>query len=203
MREKIYAVILASGVSRRLGTNKLTLKIDGESVIRRAVRPFLFAGVERVFVVAGIHGGRLGEEFKGISNVEFVDNPQYQEGMSSSVKAVLPLINGADGVFFHLGDKPFLKRDLVKAMLECYQAGDRNIIVPVFSNEKGHPVLMNINHYLQELEGLVGDKGLREVIEKHREDVLFMDGDEGCIFDIDTSDDIDTLKRRRHTVEKG
>ncbi len=203
MREKIYAVILASGISRRLGTNKLTLKIDGESVIRRAVTPFLFEGVERIFVVAGIHGERLRQEFADISNIEFVDNLRYEEGMSSSVKAVLPRIGGADGVFFHLGDKPFLGRDLVKVMLARYQAGDGNIILPVYNSKKGHPVLMNIIPYLQELRDLTGDKGLREVIEKHRADVVFMDGDEGCLFDIDTPDDIDTLKRRRYRVEEG
>jgi len=53
------------------------------------------------------------------------------------------------------------------------------------------------------MTGLHGDKGLREVIEKHKEDVLFIETDEGALFDIDTADDIRSLTERGYTVEKG
>jgi CTP:molybdopterin cytidylyltransferase MocA len=40
---KFFAIILAAGTSSRMGFNKLTVSIDGESVIRRSVKPFILA----------------------------------------------------------------------------------------------------------------------------------------------------------------
>jgi molybdenum cofactor cytidylyltransferase len=200
--KKIYAVILAAGVSRRLGTNKLTLRIDGQTVIRRSVTPFLTEGIEKTFVVVSINREKIERELEGLGPLEVVDNPHYQEGMSSSVKAVLTHVKGADGVFFHLGDKPFVKPEQVKAMLDLYLGGGGNLLVPRYEGGKGHPVLMTTEPYFGEMENLGGDKGLREIIEKHLEDVVFLEGDEGNVFDIDTVEDIETLKRRGHKIEE-
>jgi CTP:molybdopterin cytidylyltransferase MocA len=68
---------------------------------------------------------------------------------------------------------------------------------------KGHPVLMRCGPYREEIELLGGDKGLREVIEKHSKDVLFIEGDEGILFDIDTEEDLEVLRRRGYRIEKG
>ena len=65
--KRIFAVILAAGASRRLGVNKLTVKIDGQSVIRRSVRPFLEGGVERTFVVTGVDDERIRRELYGLA----------------------------------------------------------------------------------------------------------------------------------------
>jgi molybdenum cofactor cytidylyltransferase len=200
--KKIYAVILAAGVSRRLGMNKLTVRIDGQTVIRRSVTPFLTEGIEKIFVVASVNREKIERELQGLGPVEIVDNPHYREGMSSSVKAVLPYIKEADGVFFHLGDKPFVTREQVKAMLHLYLGGGENLLVPRYEGGKGHPVLMTTGLYFSEMENLGGDKGLREIIEKHPEDVVFLDGFEGNVFDIDTIEDIETLKRRGYKIEE-
>ena len=200
--KRIFAVILAAGSSRRLGVNKLLVKIDGQSVIQRSVAPFIAKEIEKVVVVTGSGDERLAEELRGLAPVEIVPNPHRLEGMSSSVKAALPFIGGADGVFFHLGDKPFVRREQVGAMLDRFLRDAPHLLIPRFQGQKGHPVLMSAARYLPEMGLLEGDKGLREIIEKHPEDVVFMDGDEGNTFDIDTVQDIEILKRRKHHVEE-
>jgi molybdenum cofactor cytidylyltransferase len=200
--KKIYAVILAAGVSRRLGVSKLTLEIDGRSVIKRSVAPFLIDEVEKTFVVASIDRAKIAKELRCLETVEIIDNQHYHEGISSSVKASLPYIKGADGVFFHLGDKPFVRPDQVKTILEFYLRGTRNFVVPLYGGRKGHPVLMNTELYLSEMERLEGDKGLREIIDKYLKDVVFLDGDEGNVFDIDTIEDIEILKRMGYKIEE-
>jgi molybdenum cofactor cytidylyltransferase len=202
--KRLYAVILAAGSSRRLGTNKLTIRIDGEPVVRRSVTPFLVDGIEKVFVVAAsAKVGAIEEALLDLApHVQIIDNPHHAEGMSSSVKAALPLIEGADGVFFHLGDKPFVKREQVMLMIERYAREAVALLIPRYNGRKGHPVLMNVKPYLHEMRRLEGDKGLREIIEKHAGDVVFCDGDEGNIFDIDTVEEIETLKRRGYRIEE-
>jgi molybdenum cofactor cytidylyltransferase len=200
MRE-ICSVILAAGSSRRLGFNKLTLKIDSEAVIRRSVVPFIEADLGDIVVIAGPHLPEIARELADL-NVTVVHNKDHHSGMSSSVKAAIPLVNGAKAVFFHLGDKPFIKKGLLEEMVEALRTTGKSIIVPVCNGQKGHPVLMDAALYIEEMKGLTGDKGLREVIEKHKEDVLFIETDDGALFDIDTADDVHKLTLKGYNVEK-
>jgi molybdenum cofactor cytidylyltransferase len=199
---KIYTVILAAGISSRLGFNKLTLKIDGQTVIRRSIVPFLTGGIDRVFVVTGPEEDSIKKELEGFT-LKFIENPYYMEGISTSIKAALPFISDADGVFFHLGDKPFVKQETINLMLGLYQNGNVNMAVPLYNDIKGHPVLIGISPYIEEMRLLKGDKGLREIIEKHLEDVLFVEGDEGNVFDIDNIEDVNILKERGYKIEEG
>jgi len=198
----ICTVILAAGVSRRLGFNKLTVRIDSEAVIRRAVTPFAEAALGEVIVVAGSDISPVASALDGL-NVRVIRNKDHQKGMSTSVKASLPWIRDAAAVFFHLGDKPFVRKELLSEMIEQYHKTEKSIIIPVHEGMKGHPVLMRLDPYRKEMEGLDGDKGLREVIEKYSTDVLFIEGDEGILFDIDTPEDIEILRKRGYKVEKG
>jgi molybdenum cofactor cytidylyltransferase len=200
--KRFSAIILAAGVSKRLGFNKLTLKMNGESVIRQAVLPFISAGIGKVFIVTGILSQDIREGFTGHA-VEFIENKDYALGMSTSVKAALPFITDEEGVFFHLGDKPFLEKEMIYHMIDMYREDRKKIIVPVFNGEKGHPVLMDVGLYSMEIGFLKGDKGLREIIEKHAGDVIFIRGNEGSLFDIDTIEDVERLKERGYIIEKG
>ena len=200
--KRFSAVILAAGASKRLGFNKLMLKMNGESVIRQAVLPFISAGIGRVIIVTVVQSREIREELRGYT-VEFIENKDCALGMSTSVRASLPFITDEEGVFFHLGDKPFLEKEMLYHMVDIYRENKEKIVVPVFNGEKGHPVLMDVNTYSEEIKSLQGDRGLREIIEKHAEDVIFIKGNEGSLYDIDTIEDVERLKERGHIIEKG
>ena len=135
-------------------------------MIRKTVSPFISAGIGKVFIVTGIQSQEIREGLTGCA-VEFIENRNYALGMSTSVKASLPFITDEEGVFFHLGDKPFLEKEMLYHMVDIYRENREKIIVPVFNGEKGHPVLMDVGRYSEEIKSLQGDKGLREIIEKH------------------------------------
>lgn len=198
----IYTVILAAGASSRLGYNKLLLKIDGETVIRRAIMPFLQPAIEKVFVVTGNAPDAIVRELAGLP-LEVIYNKEHVKGMSTSVRASMPFLAKARGVFFQLGDKPFVAGMVIGMMIDAFFTKKAPIVLPVFKGEKGHPVLIDIQRYGNEMEFLEGDRGLREIIEKHSEDVLYIEGDEGNIFDIDSVEEINLLKERGYRVEKG
>jgi molybdenum cofactor cytidylyltransferase len=200
--EPIYTVILAAGASSRLGYNKLLLRIDGETVIRRAVTPFLRSAIDKVFVVTGNAKDAIAQELAGLP-LEVIYNKDHAEGMSASVRSSLPFLAEARGVFFQLGDKPFVAGTVIDVMINAFLSEKAPIVLPVFRGEKGHPVLVDIRRYRNEMALLEGDRGLREIIEKHSEDVLYIEGDEGSIFDIDSVHEIDLLKERGYRVEEG
>lgn len=163
--------------------------------------PFLRPPVEKVFVVTGNAPGAIARELAGFP-VEIISNSESAKGMSTSVKASLPFLAGVQGVFFQLGDKPFVTGEIIDVMLDAFFTSKAPIVLPVFKGQKGHPVLIDIRRYVNEMELLEGDRGLREIIEKHSEDVLYIEGDEGNIFDIDSMEEINILRERGYRVEK-
>ncbi len=201
MTKNICAVILAAGVSRRLGFSKLFVRIDGETVIRRSLKPFLSSGLAKIYVVVGEEVKRFQDELRGLP-VEIIENPDYMQGMSASVRASLPFLAGFEAALFHLGDKPLLDKSVVDALISLFEEESANLVVPRCLGRMGHPVLIRTRPYFSEMTTLRGDRGLREVIEKHREDVVFIEGDETILFDIDTMEQIEELRLRGFSIEE-
>lgn len=199
--KKVFAVILAAGTSSRLGFNKLTVTIDGESVIRRSVKPFITEGIHKVIVVTGHNHQKIKNELAGL-RVDVINNPHYREGMSSSVKAAVPFIGEADVLFFHLGDKPLVTPQSISNVFKKYLEDDAKIVVPLCNGKTGHPVLIDAKLFQAEIETLYGDKGLREVIEKYKRDVVFIEGNDSNLFDIDTVQALDQLRKRGYRIEE-
>ena len=199
--ERVFAIILAAGTSSRLGFNKLTVTIDGESVIRRSVKAFIVDGIDKVIVVTGHNHQKIEKELEGLG-VNLINNPHYKEGMSTSVKAAMPFLEGADVLLFHLGDKPFITSHSITAILNKYMVSKPRIIAPLYDGKTGHPVLIDAALLREEIGMLCGDSGLREVIEKYRRDVVFIEGNEGNLFDLDTIQAIDQLRERGYRIEE-
>ncbi len=103
----------------------------------------------------------------------------------------------------HLGDKAFFQKETVHNILSAYANGSHRIIVPVYQGERGHPVLLETGPYLPEMESLEGDTALKPIIQAHSQDVLYVEGDEGILLDVDTEEDLDLLRRRGYKIEKG
>ncbi len=205
MREKkrviIDTVVLAAGSSRRLGVNKLFLTIDGEPVLKRALRPFLELAMGTIFVVTGFEGDRIEHLLRDVP-VKLVHNSRFEGGMSTSVRAVLPFVNPNHALLLHLGDKPLVRGETIRRMIESFSQGTYPIIMPVYEGQKGHPVLIKVADYLDEMRSLTGEAALKPIIEKHSDDITYVQGDEGILLDLDTEEDLDLLRRRGYTIEK-
>jgi molybdenum cofactor cytidylyltransferase len=123
--------------------------------------------------------------------------------MSASIKAAIDTISRSDLVLFHLGDKPLVMVDTIERVLREREKAKKGIVVPVHREIKGHPVLIDVRKHLAAVKAVAGEGGLRDVIAQNIDDVLFVEGDEGSILDLDTEDDIILLQRRGYTIEKG
>jgi len=197
----IDTIILAAGSSRRLGFNKLFLNVEGEPVLKRTIRTFLDLQIGTIFVVTGFERQRI-EHLLSDTPVVLVHNSSFEQGMSTSVRAVLPFIDTTHGLFLHLGDKPFVKGETLRRMSESFAKGTHPIILPVYQGQKGHPALIDVTKYIEEMRILEGDTALRPIIERHSQDILYVEGDEGILLDLDTERDIGLLRGRGYTIEK-
>jgi molybdenum cofactor cytidylyltransferase len=198
----VSTVILAAGASRRLGFNKLCVRVNGETVIRRTVRLFMEAGVRDIVLVTGFERERIEKEVAGLP-VTFAYNPNPEEGMSASIKAALPVIAESELALFHLGDKPFLDPGIVRILLARHARGDCTIVVSSHEGIKGHPVLVDMKKHRAAIDAVSGEWGLREIVKESGDEVAFVEAGEGAVLDLDTKDDIIALERRGYTIEKG
>lgn len=162
----VAAVILAAGLSRRLGQPKLLLPLEGRSLIRRTTEQVIAAGESQwkeVVVVLGHEAERIRRELEGLA-VRTVFNPRFAAGMSASLIAGLQAVSPkAEGAMIFLGDQPLVSVEVVRSMLTAFRERERPIIVPVYDGARGNPVLFSRSLF-SELMTVEGDQGGRDIV---------------------------------------
>jgi molybdenum cofactor cytidylyltransferase len=184
----VAAIILAAGRSTRMGgPNKLLAELSGKPLVRIVTEQALASKANGVIVVTGHQAAQVEKALQGLK-VTFVHNPDFAEGLASSVKAGVSAVRDeADGAVICLGDMPLISSDLIDRLIEAF-APDRGslIAVPVSDNRRGNPVLWS-RRFFNELMTLDGDIGARHLIAKHSEAVAEVPVEgHGAFLDIDT-----------------
>ena len=184
----VAAIILAAGRSTRMGgPNKLLAELGGKALVRIVTEQALASKAKGVIVVTGHQVEQVEKALQGL-NVKFVRNPDFAEGLATSVKAgVAAVADNADGAVICLGDMPLIDAHLIDRLIEAF-APDRGhlIAVPVSDNRRGNPVLWS-RRFFHELMTLDGDIGARHLIARHSEAVAEVPVEgHGAFLDIDT-----------------
>lgn len=169
-------IILAAGKASRMGSNKLLLKIDGTTILEKVIKNVKASKLEEFVIITGKYD--IGTEATKIYN------PEYEKGMSTSIKQGLKDFNG-DAVMILLGDMPFVSTDIINKLYDNFEKSDRNIVIPVFEEKRGNPVIIG-KKYFKDLLTNTGDKGAREIIKNNFEDALWVEIESNAILlDID------------------
>ncbi len=188
---RIGAVVLAAGLSTRMGRNKLLIEIGGRPLIAHAAMAALGAGLEPVVVVTGHEADGIRRALKGMA-VSFAHNPRHGEGLAGSLVTGLGALPGdVDGVVVCLGDMPGVTALHIGRLVAAFAPADGGAIcVPVFAGRRGNPVLF-ARAFFPEMMNLTGDVGARAVIARHadRTRAVAMD-DDGVLADVDTAESL-------------
>ncbi len=186
---RVAALVLAAGQSRRMGTlNKLLIGIDGKPMVRHVAEAVQGSQARPIIVVTGHEREKVEAALSGVGVASFVFNPDYAQGLSTSLKqglAALPA--GTEGAVVCLGDMPKVAASEIDRLIAAFNALEgRGICVPTRRGKRGNPVLL-ASRLFPELSSVSGDVGARDVIAAHPELVVEveMDGD-GVLTDIDT-----------------
>lgn len=193
MGNRFSAVILAAGESARLGYDKLSLPLGTETILEHTIAKFLIDSVDEIIIVTGRF---IPECRSSITSpkVQWLHNPDYTLGMSSSVKKGIRRLGGSsDAVFITPADIPLFRAATVQMMIAAFTPS--KIIIPAYKGKKGHPVLLDIDLARQCLR-TQSDKVLYDVIKKNQNAVeLLPVKDAGIAMDIDTAEDYEELKK--------
>lgn len=166
MSAPVSAVLLASGLSRRYGSNKLLELVDGLPLYRRAFAALPAPLFHRAAVVSCYDEILLAAEEAGYLPVL---NPAPEEGQSLSLRLGLEAVaEGSTAVLFSVCDQPRLTRESVQALLSAYQAHPGSITALSHRGRRGNPVIFPAL-YFPELMALTGDTGGAPILRAHPE----------------------------------
>lgn len=189
----IAGIVLAAGLSRRMGQAKLLLDWGGRPVIRRSVEGVASSGLDDLLVVVGPAYSDLEAALGGLT-VRFVLNPHPEAGQAGSVVAgIRALVPGTVAALVVLGDQPTVPREVIPALLREFRDGGRPIAAPRYRGVRGNPVLFAASIF-PELVALAGDQGARPVVERDPARVTLVDFDLPMPRDLDTPEDYERLR---------
>jgi molybdenum cofactor cytidylyltransferase len=201
--EKIGAVILAAGESKRMGFPKQLIEICGEKIIRIVVKKVLNVGFGDIVVVLGHMAGDIARYIDDMIGIKIIVNPRYREGMSTSlIEGIKNLRQDIEAFMVILGDQPFVSKESMEKIIETYYGMERKplMVVPTYRGLRGNPVLIS-SRIAKEIMSLRGDIGARALMERYKAYISYIETqDPGVVLDIDTKEDLEkalkTFKER-------
>ena len=185
----ISAILLAAGESKRMGRLKPGLPLGNSTILEQSVYNLVHSRIDELIVVLGYRAQELMEKVAG-RPVKTVINPDYEQGMSTSIIAGLHLVDDkAQAVVFALADQPFIDSKIIDRLIDAFSHTSKGIVVPTYRGRRGHPVIFAVR-YREELLRLRGDVGGKQIIKENADDVLEIPVDSESInVDIDTMSD--------------
>ncbi len=187
-RKQVAAIVLAAGRSSRMGgPNKLLEEFGGKPLVRRAAEAALASVASSVIVVTGHDEIAVRKALEGL-NLRFVQNPDYAEGLSTSLKAgIRALDSSVTAAVVCLGDMPGVSSALIDRLIAAFEPERGALIVaPGRKGLRGNPVLW-ARRFFPEILKLEGDMGARKLASSYAEGVVEIEvEDDGAFLDIDT-----------------
>ncbi|MFF4905976.1 nucleotidyltransferase family protein [Streptomyces sp. NPDC001260] len=185
-------LLLAAGGGRRLGGRpKALLEHRGRPLVEYAVGVLRAAGCARVHVVLGARADEVRRRAE-LGGCVVVENPAWEEGMGSSLRAGLDSLagTGAGAALVSLVDQPGIGVEAVRRVLAAYE-DDGSLVSAAYDGVRGHPVLLGASHWAGIAESASGDRGARAYLRAHREAIRLVEcGDVARPYDIDTEADL-------------
>lgn len=186
----VWGVVLAAGLSIRFpgGRAKQLLDFGGEPMVRRTARNALASGLAGTLAVVGHRAEEVRAALAGLP-VELAENPDYAEGLSTSVRAGLARVPpAAAAALFLPADQPLAGPDLLDRLIAAYRETGGTIVEPSFAGRRGSPVLLDRSLFA-ELAALTGDVGGRALVARHSERVVRVPLDDGTpLLDADSEE---------------
>ncbi len=190
MNPRVEGILLAAGESRRMGFPKPLLRVGPDTFLSRSAASML-AVVSRLIIVLGAHAEQIRPAIPAQPRVTVVENPHWQRGQLSSLKAALGAVSpGAGAVLMHLADHPLVQRSTFERVIAEFAAGRGEIVIARNRGKRGHPVLF-ARPVFAELMAADEAQGARAVVSRDPARVVYVDLDDpGVNLDLDTPEDL-------------
>ena len=184
------AVLLAAGGSARLGEPKQLLRTNGETFVHRAARLALETSPERLIVVVGAEAERTTEALAGLA-CTIVVNPDWRQGLASSLRAVATTIAGDQVSVLVLGcDQPALDAGHLDALLRASAESPAGVAASRYADVVGTPAVVPSLWFAS--FATEADRGFAHRL-RHSEGIACVDAP-SLALDVDTPDDLERAR---------
>lgn len=175
-----------------MGVQKLLLPYGESTFIETIVRNVSQSGLGPAHVVVGRDSEVLRQTLTPYG-VHIIDNPDYDSGMLSSIRAGLRAAPDATGYAVLLGDQPQVGADLIRIVAEAFDETCAPIVAPAYKGKRGHPLIF-AGMFKQEILTCFDEVGLRGLLQSHPDQIHEIPVDRpGILEDIDTPEDYERL----------
>ena len=187
---KTAALIVAAGMSSRMGQFKPLLSLGSITVAQRVVATMTQAGVEKIVMVTGCNATALERHLSG-NGIIFLRNEDYATTeMFDSVKIGLKYLLGkCDRLLFTPVDVPLFTAQTVRALMDS----GADLVCPACQGQPGHPILLSAA-LIPRILADCGQSGLRGALDRCGVPIVSVPVDDpGTLHDADTPEDFSAL----------
>ncbi len=186
-------LILAAGLSKRFGDNKLQQYFKGRKLVEYSLDTAIVSDVGDVFVVIS-RGMNLSSYYDHL--VTKVLNPSPEKGISSSISAGISRISRShDSCIIMLADQPFVPASHIRSLYQKAMREKAGIVYTKCEKRYGNPAYFQ-SKYFQFMQSMTGDAGAKSVISDNFHDSRYVDiGDCRYLIDIDDPDDLQKAEK--------
>jgi molybdenum cofactor cytidylyltransferase len=196
---KVNGLILAAGLSSRMGSFKPLMPVGAETLIERSTQSMLSGGARQVTVVLGYRAAEAEAVLRGRfspQRVSIVRNPNYEStDMLASAKIGIAALPACEAFFLLPGDMPAVDSKTFWAVHAAMQSTKASLAFPTLEGRRKHPPLISAR-CVPSILAFDGPGGLREVWRQYASETAEVAVDDaGCLFDTDTPEDYRRLLR--------
>lgn len=191
----VAAAVLAAGASTRMGRNKLLLKLNGETVVRRAARAAIAAGLDPVVVVTGHAHEAVAAQLRGLA-CRAVFNGEHESGAHTSVAAGIGAVGdtGSAAAIVMLADMPLVTPAMLRAVVASYRKSGARVVASRYGGDFVAPPILYDRRLFGELRDMDARCG-REVVRRHRRGAVELAWPAAAARDLDRPEDYEWMRR--------
>ncbi|MEN0613737.1 NTP transferase domain-containing protein [Klebsiella indica] len=184
----IDCIITAAGLSSRMGKWKMMLPWQDGTILDASIKNAL-QFCSQVILVTGYRGDELYHRYAGASHILITHNPDYADGLYSSVKVAANAVK-SEYCFITHGDMPCLTFEIFN---KIWSLRNDSALIPYYQGTPGHPILLTRRCLLQALSG--PQKNMHQALLAGAHNKVEIDHIE-IISDVDTPEDFIRLHQR-------
>ena len=197
---RVFALVPAAGLGRRMGRSKLDLTLGGRAVLEHVLAALADAGPAGVLVVVGPSSAHLADLVRPPAETLRLtaDTPDMKATASAGIAGIAYRWNPdeRDAVLLALGDQPTIQSSVVTELIRRHASDPTAIRVPVHAGQRGHPLLLPWPIAFR-IPSLADDEGVNALVRRHADRVEELElADADVLADLDTPADYEQLRQR-------
>lgn len=199
--DRVFALLLAAGQSRRMGAFKPLLPFGGRTVLETLIFTYRKAGVSDLLVVLGHRAAEVRPVLNKLG-VASVFNEHYPRGMFSSIQCGVRNLPPSCGAFFlQPADMPGLQPETIRLLVAARGEKDALVLHPCHEGRRGHPPLVSTS-LVPAVLAFDEPGGMRTLLSRYQQKSLNIEcGDPGILSDLDNREDYEAMLRQKGKID--